>query len=119
MSVGARGTDRARGHECSRDPRLVQIRTSGFMVQNACDPVRTMQHVSFDVETLSCEASASDILDELLAHDGVTAARVDLEGERIVVSVDDAAAVPGSLEATLDFLGLAVVNRRVDARGTK
>ncbi len=64
-----------------------------------------MTELYFDVDTVACEASESEILEEILSHAGVRTASIDLEAERIVLDVDASAR---DVEDVLTYLGLAV-----------
>jgi hypothetical protein len=59
------------------------------------------------VETLGCEADESDVLDELLAHDGVLAAELDLARETLDVAYDEHKTTKSALLDHLRFFGIA------------
>lgn len=65
-----------------------------------------MKRMALAVETLGCEASEEDVLDELLAHDGVLACEVDLANERIQVAFDEIRTSKTALLDHLRFFGL-------------
>lgn len=65
-----------------------------------------MKRIALNLETLGCEASEEDVLDELLAHDGVVAAEVDLANERVAVAFDEERTTRSALLDHLRFFGL-------------
>ena len=65
-----------------------------------------MKRMALSVETLGCEASEEDVLDELLAHDGVLACEVDLAHERIAVAFDEDRTSKSALLDHMRFFGL-------------
>ena len=65
-----------------------------------------MKKMALSVETLGCEASEEDVLDELLAHDGVVACEVDLANEKISVAFDEGRTSKTALLDHLRFFGL-------------
>lgn len=66
-----------------------------------------MKTLSLHVETLGFEASENDVIDELLASDGVLAAQIDLEQETLDVSYDERKTTKTALIDQLRFFGLA------------
>lgn len=67
-----------------------------------------MKRVALDVETLRCEADEAEVLDELLSREGIIAAEVDLENERVSVAFDDALTTKLDVINSLRFFGLSV-----------
>ncbi len=67
-----------------------------------------MKQVALNVETLRCEADEADVLDEILARDGVIAAEVDLRNERVSIAFDEMVVTKTELLSHLRFFGLAV-----------
>ena len=65
-----------------------------------------MKRLALNLETLGCEASEEDVLDELLAHEGVLAAEVDLAHERIAVAFDEERTSRTALLDHLRFFGI-------------
>ena len=66
-----------------------------------------MKKLALKVDTLSCEADESDVLDQLLAHDGVLAAEIDLQRETLAVAYDEARTTKSALLDHIRFFGLA------------
>jgi copper chaperone CopZ len=66
-----------------------------------------MKRIALRVDTLSCEAQESDVLDELLAHDGVLAAQIDLARETLDVAYDERKTSKTALLDHLRFFGIA------------
>jgi len=66
-----------------------------------------MKKLALRVDTLGCEADESDVLDQLLAHDGVLAAEIDLQHETLAVSYDEARTTKSELLDHLRFFGLS------------
>lgn len=75
-----------------------------------------MKRMSLRVDTLSCEADESDVLDELLAHDGVLAAELDLQQETLRLSYDERKTTKTALLDHLRFFGLTARGESVPAR---
>lgn len=65
-----------------------------------------MKRLALHLETLRCEAAEDDVLDDLLAHDGVIAAELDLERETLNVSYDERRTTKDALMDHLRFFGL-------------
>ncbi|MFA5861751.1 MAG: heavy-metal-associated domain-containing protein [Candidatus Thermoplasmatota archaeon] len=65
-----------------------------------------MKKLSLRVETLGFEASENDVIDELLAHEGVLAAEIDVEQETLAVAYDERKTTKGALLDHLRFFGL-------------
>jgi len=68
-----------------------------------------MKQMSLRVDTLSCEADESIVLDELLAHDGVLAAEIDLQRETLALAYEERKTTKSALLDHLRFFGLAPV----------
>lgn len=66
-----------------------------------------MKKLALRVDTLGCEADESDVLDQLLAHDGVLAAEIDLQQETLAVAYDEERTTKSALLDHLRFFGLA------------
>ena len=66
-----------------------------------------MKKLALRVDTLSCEADEHDVLDELLAHDGVLAAEIDLERETLRLAYDEEKTTKSALLDHIRFFGLA------------
>lgn len=67
----------------------------------------TVKQLALRVDTLACEADESDVLDQLLAHDGVLAAEIDLRQERLAVAYDEQKTSKSALLDHLRFFGLS------------
>lgn len=65
-----------------------------------------MKRLALYVETLRCEAAEDEILDDLLAHEGVIAAELDLEHETLHVSYDERRTTKDALLDHLRFFGI-------------
>lgn len=73
-----------------------------------------MKRVQLAIDTLACEADEAVVLDELLAQDGVVAAEIDLENDRLAVSYDEKLT---SKTAVVDFLRFfGILERPLAAR---
>lgn len=70
-------------------------------------PEAPMKKLALRVDTMSCEADESDVLDQLLAHDGVLAAEIDFERETLAVAYDEARTTKTALLDHLRFFGLS------------
>lgn len=66
-----------------------------------------MKRLALRVETMTCEADEADVLDELLAHEGVLAAELDLERETLDLAYDEGKTTRAALLDHLRFFGLA------------
>lgn len=66
-----------------------------------------MKKLALRVDTLSCEADESVVLDELLAHEGVLAAEIDLARETLAVAYDERKTTKTALLDHIRFFGLA------------
>ena len=66
-----------------------------------------MKRLNLRVDTLGCEADESVVLDDLLAHDGVIAAEIDLASETLAVSYDERRTTKSELLDHLRFFGIA------------
>jgi hypothetical protein len=66
-----------------------------------------MKKLSLRVETIGFEADEGDVLDELLAHDGVLAAEIDIDRETLAVAYDERKTTKTALLDHLRFFGLA------------
>lgn len=66
-----------------------------------------MKKLALRVDTLGCEADESDVLDQLLAHDGVLAAEIDLQRETLAVAYDERRTTKSALLDHIRFFGLA------------
>lgn len=75
-----------------------------------------MKKLALRVDTLSCEADETEVLDELLAHDGVLAAEIDLQKETLAVAYDEKRTTKGALLDHLRFFGLAPRGEAIVAR---
>lgn len=67
-----------------------------------------MRKIALDVETLRCEANEEEVLDELLAQEGVLAAEIDLANERVAFAFDERVTSKMAVIDHLRFYGLAV-----------
>jgi len=65
-----------------------------------------MKHMDVHVDTLACEASEADVVDGLLAAQGVLAASADFRSEHVAVSYDPSRVDEGALWDHLKFFGL-------------
>lgn len=66
-----------------------------------------MKRLALHVNTLGCEADESHVLDDLLAHEGVLAAEIDLSRETLAVSYDETRTTKSALLDHLRFFGIA------------
>jgi copper chaperone CopZ len=66
-----------------------------------------MKKLALHVDTVRCEADETDVLDELLAHEGVLAAEIDLRKETLRLSYDERKTTKSALLDHLRFFGLA------------
>ncbi|HVM44551.1 MAG TPA: hypothetical protein VM582_01350 [Candidatus Thermoplasmatota archaeon] len=65
-----------------------------------------MKRLALRVDTLACEADETTVLDDLLAHDGVIAAEIDLERETLSLAYDEHKTTKSALLDHLRFFGL-------------
>jgi copper chaperone CopZ len=65
-----------------------------------------MKRLQLAIDTLACEADEEQVLDELLAWDGVVAAEIDLQKEQMAVTFDEKVTDKGSLVDFLRFFGI-------------
>lgn len=65
-----------------------------------------MKRLALRVDTLACEADESAVLDDLLAHEGVIAAEIDLDSETLAVSYDEGRTSKTALLDHIRFFGL-------------
>lgn len=65
-----------------------------------------MKRLAFRVDTLACEADETTVLDDLLAHDGVIAAELDLARETLSLAYDERKTTKSALVDHLRFFGL-------------
>ena len=70
-----------------------------------------MKRLALRVDTLSCEADETIVLDELLAHEGVLAAQLDLELETLDLAYDEGRTTKAELLDHLRFFGIAAATR--------
>ena len=68
-----------------------------------------MKRLALRVDTLACEADESTVLDDLLAHEGVIAAEIDLSRETLSVAYDEGRTTKTALLDHLRFFGLVAV----------
>lgn len=66
-----------------------------------------MKRLALRVDTLACEADETTVLDDLLAHDGVIAAEIDLARETLSVAYDERKTTKTALMDHLRFFGIA------------
>lgn len=66
-----------------------------------------MKRLALHVDTLGCEADESIVLDDLLAHEGVLAAEINLERETLAVAYDERKTTKTALLDHLRFFGIA------------
>ena len=65
-----------------------------------------MKRLAIHGDTLGCEADESLVLDDLLAHEGVLAAEIDLARETLAVAYDERKTTKAALLDHLRFFGL-------------
>ena len=65
-----------------------------------------MKRLALRVDTLACEADETTVLDDLLAHEGVIAAEIDLERETLSLAYDERKTTKTALMDHLRFFGL-------------
>lgn len=66
-----------------------------------------MKRLALHVDTLGCEADESAVLDDLLAHEGVLAAEIDLQRETLALAYDERKTTKTALLDHLRFFGIA------------
>lgn len=66
-----------------------------------------MKRLALRVDTIACEADETTVLDDLLAHDGVIAAELDLARETLSLAYDERKTTKTALMDHLRFFGLA------------
>lgn len=72
-----------------------------------------MKRLALRVETLSCEADETVVLDELLAHEGVLAAQIDLQQETLDLAYDERRTSKAALIDHLRFFGITPLREAV------
>ena len=72
-----------------------------------------MKRIALRVDTLACEADETTVLDDLLAHDGVIAAEIDLAHETLSLSYDEGKTTKTALLDHLRFFGLSPVTSKI------
>lgn len=72
-----------------------------------------MKRLALRVDTIACEADETTVLDDLLAHDGVIAAELDLVRETLSLAYDEQKTTKSELLDHLRFFGLAPVIEKV------
>jgi hypothetical protein len=72
-----------------------------------------MKRLALRVDTLACEADETTVLDDLLAHDGVIAAEIDLARETLSLAYDEAKTTKSALLDHLRFFGLSPVTEKI------
>ena len=65
-----------------------------------------MKRIQLAIDTLACEADEAAVLDELLAQEGVLAAELDLENERLAVAFDEKRTSKTAVVDHLRFFGI-------------
>jgi hypothetical protein len=66
-----------------------------------------MKRLAIRVDTLACEADETTVLDDLLAHEGVIAAELDLLRETLSLAYDEKKTTKTALMDHLRFFGLS------------
>lgn len=66
-----------------------------------------MKQLALRVDTMSCEADESEVLDELLAHEGVLAAEIDFQRETLAIAYDERKTTKAEILEHIRFFGLA------------
>lgn len=66
-----------------------------------------MKRLALHVDTLGCEADESVVIDDLLAHDGVLAAEIDLVQETLAVAYDERKTTKAALMDHIRFFGIS------------
>lgn len=72
-----------------------------------------MKRLALRVDTLACEADETTVLDDLLAHEGVIAAEIDLARETLSLAYDEARTTKSELLDHLRFFGLTPSTERI------
>lgn len=72
-----------------------------------------MKRLAFRVDTLACEADEHTVLDDLLAHDGVIAAEIDLAKETVSLAYDEQKTTKTALLDHIRFFGLSPQSEQV------
>ena len=70
-----------------------------------------MKRLALRVDTIACEADETTVLDDLLAHDGVIAAELDLVRETLSLAYDEQKTTKTALLDHLRFFGLVATPR--------
>lgn len=65
-----------------------------------------MKQIALHVDTLGFEADETTVLDDLLAHEGVIAAEIDLSRETLSVAYDERRTTKTALLDHLRFFGI-------------
>ena len=65
-----------------------------------------MRKLDLHVETLACEVDDAYLVEEVMAQEGVLAADVDLQAERVAISYDENLVSKASILQFLRFFGL-------------
>ncbi|HET6406233.1 MAG TPA: hypothetical protein VFH78_16485 [Candidatus Thermoplasmatota archaeon] len=68
-----------------------------------------MKRLALRVDTLACEADETQVLDDLLAHDGVIAAEIDLVRETLSLAYDEHKTTKSEIMDHLRFFGISPV----------
>lgn len=66
-----------------------------------------MKRLALHVDTLGCEADESVVIDDLLAHEGVLAAEIDLDQETLAVAYDERRTTKAALMDHIRFFGIS------------
>ena len=72
-----------------------------------------MKRLALHVDTLGCEADDSAVLDDLLAHEGVLAAEIDLTRDVLALSYDERKTTKAALVDHLRFFGIVTLQQPI------
>lgn len=75
-----------------------------------------MKRLALRVDTLGCEADESAVLDDLLAHEGVLAAEIDLSRDTLAVAYDENRTTKAQLLDHIRFFGISPLGETLVAR---
>jgi copper chaperone CopZ len=75
-----------------------------------------MKRLALRVDTLGCEADESAVLDDLLAHEGVLAAEIDLAHDTLALSYDERRTTKTQLLDHIRFFGISPLGETMVAR---
>ena len=75
-----------------------------------------MKRLALHVDTLGLEADENAVIDDLLAHEGVLAAEIDLSHDTLALAYDEHKTSKAALMDHLRFFGIVAIQRPIAAR---